>query len=97
MENRLEMRYNNVLCVCVCICTPQAVRERMTARWASMKSVGMDARDTNIGPVPDGAFSTTWDFHLYNKASLLFNTLPRQTSPTSASILDTTRPTPSLG
>lgn len=34
-------------------------------------------------------FCTTWDFHLYNKASLLFDTFPRQIlSPTSASILD---------
>lgn len=64
---------------------------------ASMESVDMGARDTNIGPGSNRGFCTTWDFHLYNKASLLFSTLPRQTfSYTSASILDKLDRQPSL-
>lgn len=74
---------------CVCV----FVHLRLGDQGAPGRAVGFheigrhgNARDTNIGPVPKtGLFlATTWDFHLYNKATLLlFNTLPRQiTSPT---------------
>lgn len=69
------MRYNNVLCVC--ICTPQAWGTGWTDA-VGFHGIGRhgNARDTNIGPVPKKkrafSFATTWDFHLYNKASLYY-------------------------
>lgn len=82
------MRYSNVLFVCAC--TPQGSgKEEGNGAAASMKSVDMDARDTNRGPVQIGASARLGTFIYTTKASLLFDTFPRQIlSPTSASILD---------
>lgn len=74
---------------CLCVFVHLRLGKGGTAPVASME-IGRHGRQRyQYRTRSNRGFCTTWDFHLYNKASLLFNTLPRQTfSYTSASILD---------
>lgn len=81
------MRYSNVLFVCVC--TPQA--REMGGRRGGFHGIGRHGRQRYQykDPFKSGLLHDLGLSFIQHKASLLFNTLPRQTfSYKSTSILD---------
>lgn len=69
---------------CLCVLVHLRLGKWGDGAVASMESVDMGARDTNIRTRSNRGFCTTWDFHLYNTKLLYFSILSLdKPSPTS--------------